>query len=155
PGAEIVFPDSLDLPMEVESAGRREVRVDTVQGERRITAVYPLTAWRPGPTGLPPAEVVVRDTSGARTLEVAFPDFALASVLPGDTAGIQPKPARDVLGANRIWWPILLAVALALALLAARYWWYRRRRPRASAAEPAPAVSPRERALALLDDARS
>jgi hypothetical protein len=153
-GAEVVFPDSLELPEEVESAGRREIRVDTVQGEHQVTAVYPLTAWRPGDVPLPPAEVTVRDTSGVRTLEVSFPAFALASVLPADTAGIEPKPAKDVLGADRVWWPLLVAAAVLLAVLAALYWWYRRRRPRETAL-PAPAASPRERVLARLDAARS
>lgn len=152
-GTEVVFPDSLALPPDIESAGRREIRVDTVQGEPQITAVYPLTGWRPGDIPLPDAAVTVRDTAGVRTLDVTFPAFALSSVLPADTAGIEPKPAKDVLGANRIWWPILLAAALLLALAAALYLWYRRRRPRA-AAVAAGLVPPREQALARLDAAR-
>lgn len=153
-GMEIVFPDSLELPREVESAGRREIRIDTIGGEHQVTAVYPLTAWRPGDVPLPPAEITVRDTAGARTIEVSFPAFALASVLPTDTAGIEPKPAKDVLGANRIWWPILLAAGVLLALLAALWWWYRRRAPHETVA-PSPVVSPRERVFARLDAARS
>jgi hypothetical protein len=154
PGAEIVFPDSLELPMEVESAGRRQIRIDTVQGARQVTAVYPLTAWRPGDVPLPPAEVIVRDTAGMHTIEVEFPPFSLSSVLPADTAEIEPKPAKDVLGANRIWWPILVGAAVLIAILAALYWWYRRRRPEEAAA-PVRAIAPRERAIGRLEAARS
>lgn len=154
PGTEVVFPDSLVLPPDVESAGRREIRVDTVQGEPQVTAIYPLTGWRPGDVPLAPAAVTVRDTTGTQEVQVEFPAFALASVLPADTAGIQPKPAKDVLGADRVWWPILLAAGLLLAALAAMYAWYRRRRP-AVTALPVPAVPPRARALAVLDAARS
>jgi hypothetical protein len=154
PGTEVVFPDSLVLPADVESAGRREIRVDTVRGEPQVTAIYPLTGWRPGDVPLAPAGLTVRDTTGVHAVEVAFPAFTLSSVLPADTTGIEPKPAKDVLGANRVWWPILLGAGLLLAALAALYVWYRRRRPR-EAATAVPDVPPRARALARLDAARS
>ena len=155
PHANVAFPDSLDLPADVEHAGRREIRIDSTEnGNRLFTAVYPLTAWRPGPIALPGVAVQVQ-TDGADTdVDAAFPAFDVESVLPADTAGIQPKPAKDVLGANRVWWPILLVGAVLLALLALAVAWYRRRKPQEEVAEVDPGLSPRERALAQLARAR-
>src|SRR5690606_34481049 len=74
---------------------------------------------------------------------------------PADTAGIEPKPAKDVWGASRIWWPLLLAAAIALLLLALAWYLWRRRRPRTVEAAPAPVVPPREAALERLAQARA
>jgi hypothetical protein len=164
-GTAVAFADSLSLPPDVETAGRRIVHVDTTtEGRVTFTAAYPLTGWRPGDVELPATQVVVRpplgDGPGRQTesrddtISVTFPAFDIESVLPGDTAGVEPKPAKDVLGANRVWWPYLVAGAVVLALLAALYIWRKRRRPDAVAA-PVPAVPPRERALAALEEARA
>jgi LPXTG-motif cell wall-anchored protein len=151
-GAALSAPDTLVLPEDLEHAGRRSVRTDTVDGVRRVTLVYPLTAWRPGSFALPPVRLAV--VSGDSTVELlaALPDFEVGSVLPADTAGIEPRPAKDVLGANRVWWPILLGLLL-LALIAAAlwYWWKRRRRAEEAPAAPVAAVPPREAALARLE----
>lgn len=150
----VVFPDSLALPPELELAGRLEIRRDTVSGALRWTAIYPLAGWRPGEFRLPDAEV--RLTEGGRTTAAtaAFPAFVIRSVLPADTAGIEPKPPKDVLGGNRVWWPIVLLALLVLLAAAALWYAYRRRR----AARPVPVVvpvlvDPRERALQALDAA--
>ena len=150
------FPDSLALPADLEMAGRRTIRRDTVGGQPRLTAVYPLAAWRPGQHTIPPAEVRIAEPGTVRAASAAFPVVVIRSVLPADTAGVQPKPAKDVLGGNRLWWPILLLALLLLLLGAALWYWYRRRR--AAAAEPVPAtpeLPPRERALRALDAARA
>jgi hypothetical protein len=161
-GTAVAFADSLELPADVETAGRRTVQVDTADtGLLTFTAAYPLAAWRPGDVALPPARMVVRGPASERqadgtvdTVEVAFPAFAIESVLPADTTGIEPKPAKDVLGANRVWWPFLVAGAVAIALLAALYAWYRRRRPRTEVVFT-PAVPPRLAALEALEAARA
>jgi hypothetical protein len=153
---QVVAPDSLSLGADLESAGRREVRIDTAGGVRRVTFVYPLAAWRPGSYTLPDATLqVVRDGS-VESLVARLPAFEVRSVLPADTAGIQPQPAKDVLGANRVWWPLLLGLALLLLAAALLYaWWRRRRRPREAApAAAVPAVPPREAALARLEQLR-
>lgn len=154
-GDTVVFPDTLPVPADMESAGRRELHVDTLpDGQRRLTAVYPLTAWRTGRLQLTTTAISVRDSAGERGVEVSFSPVDITSVLPADTAGIRPRPAKDVLGANRLVWPLVAGALLLLALLLAGYWLYRRRRPLAVA--PAVATtSPQELALAALDRARA
>src|SRR5690606_25732790 len=67
----------------------------------------------------------------------------------------EPRPPRDVLGSDRVLWPWLLALLLAmLALLALGIWLVRRSRAR-GLAPVAPPLHPREAALAALDRARS
>jgi hypothetical protein len=164
-GTAVAFADSLALPANVETAGRRVIQVDTTaEGRIAFTAAYPLTAWRPGDVTLPVTRLVVRSPPGDRpqqqttqrddTISVTFPAFDIESVLPGDTTGIEPKPAKDVLGANRVWWPFLVAGALLLALLFALYVWRKRRRP-VMVVAPAAVVPPRDRALAALEAARA
>ncbi|MGH7506266.1 MAG: hypothetical protein ACRELX_11470 [Longimicrobiales bacterium] len=154
--ATVSFPDSLALPANVEVAGRRDVHVDsTAAGNRVYTAVYPLTAWQPGSVSLPGATVLVRAGRGDATVDASFPEFSIESVLPADTASIEPKPAKDVLGANRVWWPIVLGAALLLAVLVLAYVWYRRRQPAPEAPPIEPAVPPRALALERLEHARS
>jgi hypothetical protein len=155
-GAEVMFPDTLDVPADVEAAGRRSLQVDTsgaAPGMAVVTAIYPLAAWRPDTVRLPGAEVVIRSPSGEATVAASFAPFQVTSVLPSDTTDIEPKEAKDVLGANRVWWPILLALLVAAALIAFATWWWRRRRAVPEAVIADPTSTPLERALARLDHA--
>ena len=151
----VIFPDSLMLPADLEPAGRRLLRQDTVAGGTRWTASYPVTGWQPGQHALPDARVQL--SAGGRGLAAAavFPDVVIRSVLPQDTAGVQPQAARDVLGGTRVWWPWLLLLALVLLAVALVARWYRKRRPRQPVLPPAPAASPRDAALLALDRARA
>lgn len=148
-GMRVVAPDSLVVVDDVENAGRREVRMDTAGGGgRSAMLMYPLAAWRPGSYELQP--VTLRLIDGARDTEVnvRLPAFEVTSVLPADTAGIDAKPAKDVLGANRLWWPILLALLIAALVAAALYVWWKRRRPAEEPVVFTPATPPLEVALA-------
>ncbi len=154
-GFRLERPDSLPVSGDIENAGRR---IDTSEpleeGGERLTLAYPLTAWKPGPVELPALALrLIGPGEDPRTLDVRLPTTVVRSVLPTDTAGVEPRPLKDVLGANRVLWPILLAIALALAAAAAAMYWIHRRRP---ASEPvlAPGLPPRERALAALDRVR-
>jgi hypothetical protein len=146
---ELLAPDSLELPEDVEAAGARQLRVDTAGGASRVTVLYPMAAWRPGSYELPRIALQLRTPQGLRRLQVRLPGFAVRSVLPEDTTGIQMKAAKDVLGANRLWWPwLLLALLLLLAVLA--YLWWRRRRRVEEPVIVTPPVPAREVALARL-----
>jgi hypothetical protein len=150
-GSDIVLPDSLTPTADVENAGKVRLQRDSASGNLRIVASYPLTAWRPGPLPLPGLSFTVKSAQGERAMAVELPGIDVVSVLPADTAGIEPKPPKDVLGGNRLWWPWLLALLLLLALIAAAVWWYRKRR-RAQATEIVlPLIMPRERAIEELD----
>ncbi len=158
PGAEPLFPDTLAVPVgDVEAAGRVRVQMDSSAAGRALTAIYPLTAWRAGrELQLPDLALTVRNADGTTTrVTASFPAFTLRSVLPADTAGIEPKPAKDVWGASRIWWPLLLAAAVLLLLLALAWYLWRRRRPRAVEAAPVVGLLPREAALERLARARA
>lgn len=154
-GSDIAAPDSLALPADLEQAGRREIRYDTAGGARRATVLYPLTAWRPGAYTLPPLTLQVVGDGRRTGEEVAFPAFDVASVLPADTAQLEPKGAKDVLGASRVWWPILLGLLAAALAAFALWWWWRRRRAVEEPVPLAPVVPPRQAALARLNALRS
>lgn len=152
-GANVSFPDSLSLPDQVEAAASPVISRDSVDADREaVTATYGLAAWRPGPFALPSAGVRVEIGSDVMTWEVGLPAINVASVLPADTTGIEPRPPRGVLGPDRALLPLLLLAALVGLLAGGAAWILRKRRRRPV---PAPAATPpRERALAELDRIR-
>ena len=153
--AAVSLPDSLVLGGDLENAGRPDVQVvENADGTRTLTAVYPITAWRPGVDTLPAFEVGV-DVDGRMLLDtVRSLVLTVASVLPPDTTGVEAKPPKDVLGPNWVWWLwALLALAVAIALALLLWWWLRRRRRQP--AVTVPDVSPRERALRELEAIRA
>jgi hypothetical protein len=157
-GTVLFVPDTLDVTGDVENAARKRVRVDTLQsGDLHYLVSYPLTAWRPGTDTLPPITATLiatlRGPKSESSITVRMPIITVSSVLPADTANIQPKDPRDVWGANRLWWPFVVAALLALLLIGLLIWWWRRRRQR-KAEEPIPlpvVIHPREWALRELD----
>jgi hypothetical protein len=151
-GGRIVFPDTLAVPENVEAAARRDIEVDTADGgSLTYTAVYALTAWKPGGIRLEPAPLRLEDPSGSRRLEATFPEIRVRSVLPPDSAGLEPRPAKDVLGPSRLMWPLVLGALLVVAAIVAAITWWRRRRPPPIAV---PAVPPREWALVEMERIR-
>ncbi|CAN5685571.1 hypothetical protein BH23GEM10_BH23GEM10_11900 [soil metagenome] len=154
PGTQLIGPDTLAVPTDVEAAGRRELRVDSAGGALTATLTYPLAAWRPGTYELPPVMVRIAGDGADRDVAVQLPSFPVLSVLPADTAGIEPREAKDVLGANRVWWPILLALLVALAIAVARDIWWRRRRVIEEVVE-VPVAPARDIALAQLRELRA
>src|SRR5688572_17434094 len=153
---DVLLPDSLASVDDVENAGRVRLQRDTLpDGTMRISAAYPVLIWRPGETPLPEAPMIVRSGGRERTLQVKLPTVNVLSVLPDDTSRIEAKPAKDVWGANRLWWPWLIVVALVLALLGLWYWWYRRRRKDVVEVPQIPLIDPRARALGELKRIRA
>lgn len=147
----IAAPDSLILGPDLENAGRRTVRIDTVNGVRRVTLGYPIAAWRPGVYPLPAVPVRLIGASGERTTEAALPPITVLSVLPDDTAGIEPAPPKGIVGGFGFPWLWLLAGLLLIALMGLFIWWYRRRRTRRVPEVATTPVGARERALRQLD----
>lgn len=154
-GSDIILPDTLAAIDDVENGGRLRLRRDTIGGALRVTAAYPLILWRPGPTALPPLPMVVRTGVTERTLQIELPVINVVSVLPLDTTNIKAKPPKDVWGADRIWWPWVLAALVVLAIAALGWWWYRRRKAAQGEITIAPFIDPRERAARELQRIRA
>ncbi|HEX6938301.1 MAG TPA: hypothetical protein VF158_02735 [Longimicrobiales bacterium] len=154
PGYRAEFPDSLVLGDAVEQAGRRGGRDETLpDGTRRITVVYPLSAWRPGAVALPAVPVRLTGPDGERTVEARLPGLTVRSILPADTTGLHPRGPKDVLGASRTRWPLLVALLVGAVAVGGMLYW--RRRGRDLPLPVAPPIPPRERALSALDRARA
>ena len=152
---QVLFPDTLDVPVDVEAAARLDLVVDTSSGAgHTFTAIWALTAWRPGRLALPPVQYRIRRDGVERGADAALPPLDVLSVLPVDTAGVEPMPARDVLGPDRLMWPLFLLLALAGAAIAGGVWAWRRWRPR-PAPVLLPALPPRVNALRALDQLRA
>jgi hypothetical protein len=153
--ADIVveFPEQLGVTEAYQSLG--PVTILPGDAGDPYVAVYPMTAWQAGTVAAPIVPVYLRSPDGTEhVLRVTLPMPNVRSVMPADTAGIVPRGARGVLGAERrfsVWW--LLAIALLLLLAGGAAWWWRKR----SGVPPAAiaTASPRERALAELDEVRT
>lgn len=156
-GQRVAWPDTLPLAGdELENVARVRERVDTLpDGRLEATAVYSVTPWRTGELPLPDLPLrVVRGNESVRDMTTALPSLDVLSVLPADTAGVEPRPAKDVIGRSWALWPIILAVLALLALIGAIIWWRRRRATAAEVVPLEPPVPPRERVLARLQEAR-
>jgi hypothetical protein len=147
-----------------EDVGRSEAyqsiaAVDVLPGEGADPhiAIYPLVIWQTSSFAPPIVAIHLRDPAGReQVLRVTLPLPEIRSVLPPDTAGVEPRPSRGVMDpetAPSPWWPwlavVLLALLLAVAWLA---WVFLRRRGDPVPADPALA---RRHALAELDAARA
>lgn len=158
PDERVVWPDTLPLAgSSLENAARVREQVDTLDdGRLARTGIYAVTPWRTGELALPELEVrVVGSDEVGGTRRASLPGLQVTSVLPADTAGLEPRPPRGVLGANWDWRAIGLIALLAALIVAGLVWWWRRRRAGKAAAAPIePMVPPRERALAVLQEAR-
>ena len=153
-GERPAMPDTLSIGGDLENAARVRLTVDSLGPDRfQWTAVYRIVPWRPGAHTLPSIAVgIERDGSTSAAADVALPTLNVITVLPADTANIEAKPLRDVLGPNRLWWPIALAILLALIALAALYWWWRRRqKPEESPIVQQPTIPPHDWVVAEID----
>jgi hypothetical protein len=156
PGMVVEFPEQLGITEAYQSLGPVEM-LPGDEGDPHI-AVYPMVAWQTGELTAPVVPVYLRSPDGTEhVLRVTLPLPEVRSVLPADTAGIEPRGARGVLADETrfsFWWLLAIALLLLLSLIGMAAWWWRRRRrgvPTA-AAEPA---SARERALAELEQVRA
>lgn len=158
PGTTLDIPDSLAISGDLENAGRpRHSSREIPGGGRQVTLSYPVIGWRPGHYELPDLHLeIVRAGEPNEPLALELPTVLIYSVLPADTIGVEPRPLKDVIGPSRLLWPwILGALSLAAFTAAAIYFFHNRMGASTTIDfEVALAASPRERALAELDQIR-
>lgn len=158
PGVTLSAPDTLPLTGDVENAGRlRSSSRELPGGGTEVTLSYPLTAWRPGEHQIPRITLALTGPDGTDEVEGHFPSALVLSVLPTDTAGVEPRPPKDVLGPSRLLWPWILGALTVVAAMVALIIYRRRQRERGPRLtfDVAHAGSPRERALAALEQVRA
>lgn len=128
--------------------------IDSTSGRLRVD--LRMVAWRTGlPDTLPVRARMVMPDGTSRMIETVIRLPHVRSVLPPDTSKHVPRGPKDVWGPSRPWTAIaLLAAILLLLLLLAILAWVlvRRRRRRRLAASYR---TPREAALAMLEEARA
>ena len=106
PGERVAWPDTLPLAgPTLENAARVREQVDTLpDGRLARTGVYGVIPWRTGELELPGVAIrVVGGDEAPRTVRAAPPALTVVSVLPPDTAGVHPRPARGVIGRRGCW----------------------------------------------------
>ncbi len=142
-GSEVRFPALPDSLERLELLDPREVRDASTATFVDRTAVYRLIAFDTGSARLRFADITVRRDGAERRHPVTLPALRIRSVLPADSTGRIPRPARDLLEANGAAWRWLVALVVLAAL---GYWsWRRWMAWRAARAAAGPDVAERAR----------
>lgn len=127
-GASVEFPAAPDSGGPVEPLDPVQIVTSADSNAVDQTATYRLAAWRVGTFGVRFDDVLVRQDIGSRRVEISGVVVHVLSVLPSDSADIEPKPQRAVFTFGLPWWIWALAAALAVAILSLIWWLWRRRR---------------------------
>jgi len=153
PGTRVELPARLDSLPALHPVGPPRARSGAARGD--FAAAYPMVAWRPG--ALPPLYAPVRVTLAdgrAATARVPLRLPFVRSVLPADSAKVEPRGPHDVIGPDWDRRLMLVLVLLAMLLLAPTAVFVRRWLRKRLARGPGAPVDPRARALASLELAR-
>lgn len=128
-GAVIEFPPAPDTAEKVEPLDPVVVVPGTDSVATELTATYRLAAWDVGRRMLRFPDIVVREGSQIRHVEVGRTlAVEVVSVLPEDSTLHVPKPARAVFTFGPPWWWWLLVALAAVAVGTLFWWWWHRRR---------------------------
>jgi len=155
PGATIEFPTTSDSGGPVEPLDPVQIVTTADSAGIDQTATYRLAAWRVGRFAVEFPDVLVRQGTGNRRVQVSNVVITVVSVLPADSAGVEPKPPRPVFTFGLPWWVWALAALVAVAIISLIVWLWRRRRRRVPVSEAPWALAEREfvriEALGLLE----
>jgi hypothetical protein len=135
-GAVVRFPDVPDSADAVEALDPRAIE-DRSNGDwLDQTATYRFIAWEPGHRVVPIGPVHWEQARGSERLEFSPLSVEVTTMLPSDTAALQPRAARAPMDAAPAWWRWGLGLlgVLAIAGMAWRAW---RRRDAAAKAPDA------------------
>lgn len=129
-GSEVRFPALPDSTEGIEPLDPRAVRDASTAALIDRTATYRLIAWDTGQRALRFGDVTVSANGVDQRYRVDLPPLRVRSVLPADSTGRVPRPARAPLEVGRFWWKLWLglAVGLLVAYWAWRAWRQRRER---------------------------
>lgn len=143
-GATLEFPAAPDSGGAVEPLDPVQITITADSAAVDQTATYRLAAWRVGNFRVEFDDVLVRQEIGNRRVEVSGIVVHVRSVLPADSAGVEPKPPRAVFTFGLPWWIWALAGAVAVAIVALLTWLWRRRTRRPTPGEAPYAIAERE-----------
>lgn len=143
-GAAIEFPAAPDSGGAVEPLDPVSIETTADSASVDQTATYRLAAWRTGAFGIRFADALVRQEVGTRRVPITGVGIVVASVLPADSAGVEPKPPRPVFTFGYPWWFWAIVILTGLAVLALMVWLWRRRRRRPVPGEAPWAAAERE-----------
>lgn len=128
-GTEVRFPGLPDSADAIEPLDPRALRDASTEDLLDRTAVYRMIAWDTGATTLRFGDITLSANGAHQAYRVTLPPIRVRSVLPADSTGRTPRPARAPLAIPGGWWRVWLALAV-LAGLGALVWraWRRRHR---------------------------
>lgn len=135
-GAEVRFPSLPDSLQRLEPLDPREVRDASTANMIDRTAIYRLIAFDTGTAALRLPSITVRRDGAETQLDVPPSAFRIRSVLPADSTGRIPRPARMALPIASMRWRWWVALAVVLALGAWAFTAWRARRGRTAEPEP-------------------
>lgn len=143
-GTLVRFPVLPDTGTRIEPLDPRSISAAGLSGEVDETATYRLIAWDTGSVALTFADVTLERDGRVTRYPVRVGELRIRSVLPRDSAGRVPKPARGPLDAPTMpWrWFVALAVIAALAWIGWRRW--RAHRAALATLDPGAVVRARE-----------
>ncbi|HET8771732.1 MAG TPA: hypothetical protein VFM71_12180 [Gemmatimonadaceae bacterium] len=124
PGTEIGFPALPDSAEAIEPLDPRAVRDASTAELLDRTAVYRMIAWDTGSHALRFDDVTLNRAGVETRYRVRLPPIRVRSVLPADSAGRVPRPARGPIAVPGGWWRLWLGLAVValLAWLGWRIW---------------------------------
>jgi hypothetical protein len=143
-GASIEFPAAPDSGGPVEPLDPVQIVSTADSNAIDQTATYRLAAWRVGRFTVTFDDVLVRQDIGSRRVEISNVVINVASVLPPDSADVEPKAQRAVFTFGLPWWVYALGALVAVAILSLLWWLWRRRHRRPASREAPFAAAERE-----------
>lgn len=154
-GSEIRFPALPDSLSRVEALDPRALRDASSAGFVDRTAIYRLIAFDTGQASVRIGDVTVRRDGAETRHPVTLAPIRIRSVLPADSTGRIPRPARGLLEVPTMYWRWFILLGVVLILASWVLWSWRRSR-RALLTAPDASVLAREafahtRALGLLE----
>ncbi|MBM3907532.1 MAG: hypothetical protein FJ363_05550 [Gemmatimonadetes bacterium] len=132
-GATVRFPEVPDSAGAIEALDPRAIENRSTSEWLDQTAVYRFIAWEPGRRAAPLGPVLWSHARATEPIAFTVPAVEVTTMLPADTALLQPRAARAPFEAPPQWWRwgLIAASLLAIAWMLRRAW--RRRGETASA----------------------